>query len=814
MATTVYDNLKQFREAAQSLRDVLGGPVGLPRTRGEDYLADGLAIYLEFPDDDVHHRRVMDGSLTPEQLADAAGYVRSSIHQSQAFAEMHLSQAVAAEGHGFAAGEMHLELDVARASQEWLMRHGNEVEQKVYGALWGAGAIDMTAPEQRDLFVSEAQWMDAAYSATGYKPPTLAYDSWQTVLSAVQAANAQGADTVDARVATLQARLQAIYKDELEASRRAEGVFTAEWKRQAQVSGVDPDLVRYRSSREALAAELVDFVEVRHQSTGDLAYDWINDEGRRERIPRSRAAELAAVDEEVLGEAESALRIAFHAAREPWEEELAIGDTYHRVATELTAALMEQAAREADAYEASAEAARDREMQENLEAEMATYDPESDPEVIAARAQDPSLNVDAHEADLETFVREYERRQAPSGSMQEHLDAAQQAFTEQWAAQAKEAGLEEMIEEVAFSPSDLERPLQIGDRIGAFEAPEQDALEFVTWDEAGELNVGMGIAADILGTTDVQLEAMEPLLVNALHAAAPHRAAALIAHAEALIPATAADEEEEWTVTPERALGAWIETTAHLHTLLDTGQYTAVRNAVRESDSYLHGFTSGGTPPGSYEEEYLYLDALNRAVVPVPSEAPAEVLRSLRHQGFRVPDFPTPAKVQETNGVSGLNESAVQRALTQPGKSPTPRTYEAVRFAGAWREAMKGFDEGLVVSYDIPNAPGQALVERLDGNLDSYVSAMWSSADGLILDDTIGNRIEPDALQERLGISEGGVSRVMSGLEAALEAAQGGREAPAESERRVAPSTSLTDPHAVAQLPPQGPTSAGTPSWS
>lgn len=281
-------------------------------------------------------------------------------------------------------------------------------------------------------------------------------------------------------------------------------------------------------------------------------------------------------------------------------------------------------------------------------------------------------------------------------------------------------------------------------------------------------------------------------------------------------------DEDEWTVTPERALGAWIETTTRLRTLIDTEQYTALRNAIRETDSYLHDYTSGGTPPGSFEEEYLYLDALNRAAVPVPSSAPEQVLTEMRARGERVPDFPDPSEVAKTTDVRGLHVTELQRALTRPGKSPTPRTHESVAFAGAWRAAMKNVDEDLVVSYDLPDAPGQALVERLDGNLDSYVSVMRTGPNEIILNDATGNRIEESEVGDRLGLDEQGVATVMTGLRDGMEAAESLRQGPAagptvdsepdhaaRAERR-----GTADPLTSAHLPPHSPTSTNSPSRS
>src|SRR5699024_4410895 len=229
--------------------------------------------------------------------------------------------------------------------------------------------------------------------------------------------------------------------------------------------------------------------------------------------------------------------------------------------------------------------------------------------------------------------------------------------------------------------------------------------------------------------------------------------------------------------------------------------------------------TSGGTPPGSVEDEYLYGDALNRTTVPLPSVASSMVLRDIRARGELVPDFPDAKHVAATTGVHGLHVSELQRALTQPGKSPTPRTHESVAFAGAWRAATKNLGEDLVVSYDLPNAPGQALVERLDGNLDSYVSVMRTGQREVILDDVIGNRIEPAELGQRLGLDEEGANTVMTGLVEALEAAENMRQTPSTTSNssptadpaRQVPAGPV-DPLTSGHLPPHSPTSTNSPS--
>lgn len=283
----------------------------------------------------------------------------------------------------------------------------------------------------------------------------------------------------------------------------------------------------------------------------------------------------------------------------------------------------------------------------------------------------------------------------------------------------------------------------------------------------------------------------------------------------------------EWTVSPERAQGVWIETTTQLRTLIDTEQYTAVRNSIRETNSYLLDYVSGETQPGLVEEEDLYLDALNRATVPLPSAMPEQVLAEIRNRGELVPDFPDPAEVAEATGVRGLHVSELQRALTRPGKSPTPRTHESVLFAGAWRAATKHLDEGLVVSYDVPDAPGQALVERLDGNLDSYVSAIRTGRNEIILNDATGTEIDRTEVGGRLGLDEDGVAAVMTGLTDGLEAAEMMSQSPADNSGPAAESApahvaragsqasrGLADPLTSAHLPPHNPGSTNPPSRS
>lgn len=118
-----------------------------------------------------------------------------------------------------------------------------------------------------------------------------------------------------------------------------------------------------------------------------------------------------------------------------------------------------------------------------------------------------------------------------------------------------------------------------------------------------------------------------------------------------------------------------------------------------------------------------------------------------------------------------MQASEVERALTEPGKSPTPRSNEAVVFAREWHAATRGFDGGLVVSYDVPDAPGQALVERLNGDPNAYVSAMRGGPGEIVLTDVVGNELEDSAFQERLVLSDEGAAAVMSGLTNGLDAA-------------------------------------------
>src|SRR5699024_1227087 len=124
-----------------TLRDSRGVPLDPPQNQGEMFLEDGLAIHLGLEDSEADRARAMKGSLEPAQLERAREHVRSSVEQAQAFTEQHLAQAVAAGGRGYAAGEMNVELDVVRAGQGWLMRHGDRLERKVYGAIWGRDSI-------------------------------------------------------------------------------------------------------------------------------------------------------------------------------------------------------------------------------------------------------------------------------------------------------------------------------------------------------------------------------------------------------------------------------------------------------------------------------------------------------------------------------------------------------------------------------------------------------------------------------------------------------------------------------------------------
>src|SRR5699024_346850 len=421
MATKSYDDLDASRKDAETLRDSRGVPLDPPQNQGEMFLEDGLAIHLGLEDSEADRARAMKGSLEPAQLERAREHVRSSVEQAQAFTEQHLAQAVAAGGRGYAAGEMNVELDVVRAGQGWLMRHGDRLERKVYGAIWGRDSIDVDASFQRELFGNEALWLNAAYAAVGYEPPHPVDRPWSMVMDVAEA-------------------------------------------------------VHYRDVQEQLEAERLGL-----ETAGT---------GPQETEPG------------------------------PVDDVLA----------------------------------------------------------VVARARLSTRRVIAEISD--------ERPEEASAMLR-----ADRALT---------------------NASETLRP-------DAEEDPGQ--------------------------------------------------------------------EQQEWTVTPEQAQATWIETTTRLRTLIDTGQYTAARNEIREMDSYLHNYTSGGTPPGSVEDEYLYGDALNRTTVPLPSVASSMVLRDIRARGELVPDFPDAKHVAATTGVHGLHVSELQRSLTQPGKSPTPRTHESVAFAGAWRAA-------------------------------------------------------------------------------------------------------------------------------
>ncbi|MDN5653957.1 MAG: hypothetical protein L0G46_02550 [Kocuria sp.] len=367
-------------------------------------------------------------------------------------------------------------------------------------------------------------------------------------------------------------------------------------------------------------------------------------------------------------------------------------------------------------------------------------------------------------------------------------EEAREAFGREWERRARVADLDADLVSYTGSPSALS--VEIADFI-SIRNSETVGLEYYAYDHTAEVHVEISqedaaARAGFLGV-DV-LEDLELPLKHAFHAARPYwedarsvREAAMRSAAESVaeepaVGSGAVEREDqipvqEWTVTPERAQGTWIETTTRLRTLADTGQYTAVRNAIREMDSYLGDYVSGGTPPGSFDEEYLYMDALNREAVPLASEAPPTVLAEMRARGQRVPDFPDPEKVAEATGVQPMQAGEVERALTEPGKSPTPRSNEAVVFAREWHAATRGFDNGLVVSYDVPDAPGQALVERLDGDPNAYVSAMRGGPGEIVLTDVVGNEIEDSAFQERLELSDEGAAAVMSGLTNGLEAA-------------------------------------------
>lgn len=294
-------------------------------------------------------------------------------------------------------------------------------------------------------------------------------------------------------------------------------------------------------------------------------------------------------------------------------------------------------------------------------------------------------------------------------------------------------------------------------------------------------------------------------------------------HAEALADYIAENrirlgsDDADWAVTPDRATGSWIETTTRMRTLIETGQYTAARMMIRELDDQLRDATEGGVPPGAGEEDGLYLDALDRSAIPHETAVPGQVLEQLREDGIRVPDFPQPGDMQQSHGIHALTSTEIRRALTEPGKSPTPRTHEALVFARAWNQATKDLDTDLVVSYDIPGAPRQALVERLDGTPDAYVNVMRTGPGQVVLTDSIGNEYEPDALTDRLGLDPSTADQVLTGLRDGLDAAEDLRAGPAISSHTPAATakaeqTPATDATTAAQLPSHGPTSSNSPT--
>ena len=485
MATKIYESLQAFYDAAEALHATIGVPLDPPRNDGEMFLADGLAIYLELQDSEEQRHLALNGSLEPAQLERAIYYVRSTIAQAQTFTEHHLAQALAARGRGY---------NVVRAGQQWLMRHGDETERKVYGAIWATDSIDQSASRQRELFEDEALWLDTAYTATGHEPPVHTERSWQAVMDTTQ---------------------------------------------------------------------------------------------------------------EVQG-----LRV-----------------------------------------------------QERPEAELADYSPDSDPEVIASRAQDPSLNVEAHETDREQFEREYERRQQ--------------------------------------------------------------------------------------GT------------------------------------------EADWTVTPAQAIAAWVRTTTHLDTLISTGNLVAARENVREGDAYLKMFDLGEVPPGDYEEDGYFLQALERAAVPIDSPVPERVLEQLRDFGATLPDFPDATDAARVTGVRGLDHYQVRQILTEPGNPATPDTAPGRAFTATWEDATGDLDVALNVAYDRPGAPGQVLLERLGGeNVDAYVNVMFPADGALEMTDVLGDQLSDDVLTERLNLSDEQAATITDALRdsaAAAARANTGNEEPVAATR-------ITDP--------------------
>lgn len=263
---------------------------------------------------------------------------------------------------------------------------------------------------------------------------------------------------------------------------------------------------------------------------------------------------------------------------------------------------------------------------------------------------------------------------------------------------------------------------------------------------------------------------------------------------------TGIHDAEGWDVTPEQAMGAWVEATTQIRTLVRAEQLQAVRTDMRTIEASLRDIVSGGVPPADIDPTYAYLDAVHGSVMLPQSELPEQTVDILHELGHKVPSLPVADEVSSTMGVRALGSHELETPMLRAGASPTRRTAESIAFARAWRSAANGMTTPVLIAHDTRHAPQQALVERLSLSRDSYVHAIRGDDGAVILTDVIGNQIDPSDLGTRLGLDDADARRVMDGLEAGLEAAAEVDSPPASRRTAgmtTAPDTGPTGPDAM-----------------
>lgn len=219
----------------------------------------------------------------------------------------------------------------------------------------------------------------------------------------------------------------------------------------------------------------------------------------------------------------------------------------------------------------------------------------------------------------------------------------------------------------------------------------------------------------------------------------------------------------DWEVSPERARAAWVETITQIRTLAGTGQYGRVRALVRETDAYVEGFDAGYDPASALDEDGLYLDAVRRAAIPVGDPPVQGVVETVRAMGARVPDVPTARDVMAHTGTLPLSSLEVAHAfgVGDPGAQPVGGV------AGS----------PVMIAYDPPARPDQALVERLDGNLRAYAYVMGVGEEGRTMD-VLGNELELEDVADRLGLSSRSTQALIAGVSENLRSTRSEGEQP------------------------------------